>query len=229
MDISTVVNTINSVRVVAQPIIMELAPKVQETMKDFSERMLQLVDKYPSIENFAKVLDKASDIMGDVLYVLGINSDPAVITGLKMQQSEKGIEEFENVQSYIKYLNEEIKLDKEKFENLLEEEKVAYAISGLSVEIGAVSEKMGVNIPVEAIDMIAKLQNVSLDASKLVDFVSKLKDEGINDLNDVCECINGEGESNRLKTGEALINVLDELEEGEGNKVLNEIIDEIRE
>lgn len=229
MNISTIANTINSVRVVAEPIIKDVAPKVQETMKVVSEGMLKLSESYPSLESFAESLNKVSDIMGDVLNVLNIASDAAAIIGFKVQQSEKNMDEFDSVEAYIKYLNDEIKLDREKFDNLTEEEKVSYTVVGLAVETGAISEKLGVKIPVEAVEMLTKLESIYVEASKLVDFISKLKDEGIDDFKEVYECINGEGDSDRVKTGNALVSVLDELEEGEGNKVLNEIIDEIRE
>ena len=229
MDISIITNTLNSVRVVAEPIIKEVAPKIQETMKAVSEGMLRLSESYPSLESFAESLNKVSDIMGDVLKVLDIASDTSAIIGFKVQQSEKNMDEFDSVEAYIKYLNDEIKLDREKFDNLTEEEKVSYTVVGLAVETGVISEKLGIKIPVEAVEMLTKLGNISVEASKLVNFISKLKEEGIDDFKEVYECIKGEGNSDRVKTGEALVSVLNELEEGEGNKVLNEIIDEIRE
>ena len=48
-------------------------------------------------------------------------------------------------------------------------------------------------------------------------------------MNDICDYINGKGESNRIKTGENVLNALDSIHPGEGSAIVNELIDQIRE
>lgn len=231
MDIVHGLKNLDTVLSVAKPIFDVVAPKLQESMKGFAERMLELSEKYPSISEFAQMIDKAADIMGDVLFVLGIKSDFADVMGAKMAQADKGVDEFDSVEEYINYLKNEIELDKEKFDSLSAEDKVAYSITGMAVEASAIREKMGIEIPADLIELVAKLSQIGkivVEAREIVTIITILKDEGITRLNDICDCIKGVGESDRLKTGEILLNVLDSLHPNEGKNIMNEIIDEIR-
>lgn len=232
MEILQTLKIIDTVVSNAKPIIETVAPKLQESMKGFAERMLVLAEKYPSIAEFAQMIDKAADIMGDILFALGINADPVDELGAKIAQADKGVDDFESIEAYITYLKNEIELDKEKFEALSEEERVAYTITGMAVEAGAIGEKLGIEIPADVVEIVAKVAEIGkvvVDAKELISLIGNLKDEGIVNLNDVCDCIRGTGDSDRLKTGEVLVKVLDALKPNEGKDVLNEIIDEVRE
>lgn len=216
----------------AKIIIEMLGPKMQETMKGFAERMLALSEKYPSIAEFAQMIDKAADLFGDVLYALGVNADPADVMGAKIEQADKGVKDFDSIEDYITYLKNEVEVDKEKFEALSAEEKATYSIVGLAVEAGAIGEKLGVEIPADAVELIAKVATigkVALEAKEIISLVSGLKNEGIVNLSDICDCLKGSGDSDRLKTGEALTKVLDIVYPNEGKNVMNELIDEVRE
>lgn len=232
MEILQVIKTIDTVVSIAKPIIEVVAPRLQEAMKAFAERMLELAKKYPSITEFSQMIDKAAEIMGDVLYAIGINSDPADILGAKIAQADKGMDDFDSVEAYITYLKNEIELDKEKFDSLSSEEHVTYSITGMAVEASAIGERLGVEIPADAVELVAKIAEIgkiAVEAKEMISLISKLKDEGVTNLNDVCDCVQGKGDSDRLKTGDALIKVLDTLKPGEGKDILNEMIDEVRE
>ena len=232
MEILQTLKNIETVVSIAKPIIETVAPRLQESMKGFAERMLVLAEKYPSIAEFAQMIDKAADIMGDVLYALGITTDPADVLGAKIAQSDKGIDDFDSVEAYITYLKNEIELDKEKFDALSTEQRVAYSITGMAVEASAIGEKLGIEIPADAVELVAKIAEIgkiAVEAKEMISLISKLKDEGVSTLNDVCDCVKGTGDSDRLKTGEALLKVLDTLKPNEGKDIFNEIIDEVRE
>lgn len=153
MEILQTLKTIDTVVSIAKPIIETVAPKLQESMKEFAERMLVLAEKYPSIAEFAQMIDKAAEIMGDVLYVLGNNMEPADVFGAKIAQSDKGIDEFDSIEAYITYLKNEIELDKEKFDALSTKERVAYSIIGMAVEAGAIGEKLRIEIPADVVEL----------------------------------------------------------------------------
>lgn len=232
MEILQVVKGIDTVISVAKPILEVVTPKLQESMKGFAERMLELSEKYPSLAEFAQMLDKAADIMGDILYALGVNTESADVLGAKVAQADKGIDSFNSAEEYITYLKNEIELDKVKFDVLPNEEKIAYTITGMTLEAEAISEKLGIDIPVDVVEMVAKIVEIGkivVEAKELITIISEIKTNGINNLSDVCDCINGKGDSDRIKTGQVLVKVLDGLNPGQGNQVLNEIIDEIRE
>lgn len=231
MDISSIIKVMNTVVTVAKPILEVVTPKLQESMKDFSERLLALSVKYPSLEEYVQMIDKAADILGDVLFALGIISDPADVLGVKVATSDKQISDFESIEAYITYLKNEVEMDKDKYDSLSTQERVAYSITGMAVEAGAISEKLGVEIPADAVELVTKIAEIGkvvLQAKEMVEVLLGLKDEGITNLNDICECIYGQGESDRLKTGEAIVKNLDRVSPGNGDNMLNEIQDELR-
>ena len=152
MGMIQTIKVISTIIDIAKPVIETVSPKLQEGMKDFAERMLELSEKYPSIAGFAQMIDKAADIMGDILYALGISADSADVMGVKAAQADKGVNDFDNVEEYISYLKNEIDLDKEKFDALSEGERVAYSITGMAIGAGAISEKLGMEIPADVVE-----------------------------------------------------------------------------
>lgn len=157
----------------------------------------------------------AAKIIHVIVDFLGIKSeeDPGIL-GAKAEQSDKGLDDFDNdVEAYIKYLKEEVELDKEKFDKHTPEEKLGYQAIGMALETKAVEEKIGgVNISPECLAMLTKIQvaGINIDAKELVGIVQVLKTEGITNLNDVVEFLDGKGKSDRMKTGEALATALGE-------------------
>lgn len=231
MDIGSVIKITSTVISVAKPILENIAPKLQESMKDFSERLLVLADKYPSLEEYAHMIDKAAEIMGDVLYVLGISADPADELGVKAAQAEKTAAEFDSIEEYIAYLKNDIELDKERMANMSEEERIAYTITGMAIEAGAIGEKLGVEIPAEAVTLVASIAELGkyvIDGAKIVSVMTGLRDDGITNMKDICELIEGNGTSDRMKTGDVLVNVLDKLSPGKGEDTLIDIENEMR-
>ena len=231
MEIAQMIKSIDTVISTVKPIVEIVAPKLQGLMKSFADRMIELSKEYPSIAEFAKMVDTAADIMGDVLHVLGINSDPADVMGAKIVQADKKSDEFDTIQAYIEYLKNEVELDKEKFDALSTEEKVAYGIVGMAVEANAIGEKLGVEISADVVEMAAKIagiEKIAVEAKEVISVISNLKDEGISNLNDLCDCIKGSGNSDRLKTGKIFLKILDILSPNEGKNIFNEIIDEVR-
>ena len=231
MEIAQMIKSIDTVISTVKPIVEIVAPKLQGLMKSFADRMIELSKEYPSIAEFAKMVDTAADIMGDVLHVLGINSDPADVMGAKIVQADKKSDEVDTIQAYIEYLKNEVELDKEKFDALSTEEKVAYGIVGMAVEANAIGEKLGVEISADVVEMAAKIAGIgkiAVEAKEVISVISNLKDEGISNLNDLCDCIKGSGNSDRLKTGKIFLKILDILSPNEGKNIFNEIIDEVR-
>ena len=232
MEIMQTLKSIDSIISVAKPIIETVAPKMQESMKCFADRMIELSEKYPSMVEFAQMIKKAVDIMGDVLNIFGINADHADIMGAKIAQADKVIDEFDSIEAYIDYLRNEIELEKEKFDALSTEERIVGSIIGLAVEVGVIGEKLGLEISADIVEIVAKIAEIgklAVEAKEVVSLIANLKDEGISNLNDICDCIKGIGNSDRLKTGEVFIKVLDIMKPNEGKCIFNEIIDEVRE
>lgn len=180
----------------------------------FAEKAVKVIAQIPNID-FGKIIPIVGDIIQGVAKILGIKTeeDPAIL-GAKVQQCDKDLEDFDNdVDSYIQYLREEVKLDKEKFDKMTEEEKLGCKVVGMSLETKAIEEKIGdIEISPECLAMLAKINNegIRIEAKELVGIINVLKSEGITNLNDVVEFFEGKGESDRIKTGDALEKALGE-------------------
>ena len=215
---------------IATPIVEHLAPKLQESMKGFAERMLVLSEKYPSLEEFSKVINEAANIMGDVLFALGIDADSAGIMGAKVNKAEKGVQDFNSVEEYIHYLKNEIDMDKQEFDSLSQEEKMAYTVTGMAVGAEAIKEKLSVDLPVELVEMLGIIADAGLvvfDSKELVSLMTNLSD-GLSSFDDLCDYFMGKGDSDRIKTGDIFLKALESIRPNEWNNVINEIKDLIR-
>ena len=71
---------------------------------------------------------------------------------------------------------------------------------------------MDIEITPDALVLIPKLesQGINIDVKTLVKIFEVLKGEGIQSLNDVSDLLEGKGDSDRIKTGEALTKALTE-------------------
>ena len=231
MNFVQIANTVITIVNIAKPIIEDIAPKLNESLKGFANRLLKLSEKYPSIEDFAKVIKKASDIIGDVLFAFGINAEPSDVTGVKVAKSDKTIDDFDSVEAYINHLKNDIALDKDEFEKLNHEEKIAYSIIGLAIEVGAVAEKLGIEIPAEMVEIFAnliELKDSKITPDEIIAIIKNIKENGIKDLGDIVDFLKGSGESDRLKTGEVLSKVMNDMFPGNGDAIINDAIDELR-
>lgn len=232
MEIGKTIQIVEKTITVTKIVLEDVAPKVQESVQGFSERLLVLAEKYPSIEGFAQKLNKVADVTHDVLYALGIDVEPVEVIGEKIAAAEKGVNEFDSTEEYLNYIQNDVQIDEQKEENVSVGEKLAHIITGLAFVIEILSEKLDMEIPEPIVDIamiIVQLENVDMGATTIISILNKLKESGIDNLNDVYECIQGTGESDRVKTGEILFDILNDIYPGHGEDILNDIIDGARE
>lgn len=232
MEIGKTIQVVEKTITVTKIVLEDVAPKVQESVQGFSERLLVLAEKYPSIEGFAQKLNKVADVTHDVLYALGIDVEPVEVIGEKIAAAEKGVNEFDSTEEYLNYIQNDVQIDEQKEENVSVGEKLAHIITGLAFVIEILSEKLDMEIPEPIVDIamiIVQLENVDMGATTIISILNKLKESGIDNLNDVYECIQGTGESDRVKTGEILFDILNDIYPGHGEDILNDIIDGARE
>lgn len=156
-------------------------------------------------------LSSIGKVIHGIAQFLGICSDEPEELGAKVQQCEKTVDDFDgDVEAYIKYLKEEVELDKEKFNQMKPEEKMACKAVGLSLEAKAIEKNLdGVEITPESLALLGKaeMKGVKIDPEELVKVVKSLKSVGITDLNDIVNYFEGKG-SNRMETGKALEGIL---------------------
>lgn len=179
----------------------------------FAKNMISVVAKLPipGISDIARVIEvvgKIANVISAVANVLGLNTedDPTVL-GAKAAQCDKKPENFESTEAYINHLRNNVKLDKEKFEEMTPEEKLGCTAIGTAIYTKGVEEKLGgIDIPVECMGTIAKAQEsgITLDPKTIVAVIKALKEAGITNMEDISDCIEGKGDSDRLKTSETI-------------------------
>lgn len=185
------------------------------TICGFAKSAFSVIAKLPIPGlNIINTIANVARIVHAVVEFLGIKSeeDPEILGAKAEQRNEKNLDDFDNdVEAYIKYLKEEVQLDKERFERMTPEEKMGCKAVGMALETKAIEEKIGgVDISPECLGTLAKIQTagMNIDAKELVSIVQILKEQGITNMNDVVEFLDGKGSSDRIKTGEVLSSAL---------------------
>lgn len=207
-----------------------VASKIGSSIGGFAKGAFGLLSKIPipGMGLFSKI-SAVANVISSVLGFLGVKSekDPEIL-GAKADQCDKKLKDFDNdVEAYIKHLVENVKLDKEKYEKLSENDKLACKTVGMSLEVKAIEQKIGgILISPECMGVLLKLQaaGIKIDPKTIVEVVKALKEQGIINMNDVAEYLLGKGESDRMKTGVALANALG----SDANNLLNKLQDAAR-
>lgn len=201
--ISGIISTVGS-------FISSAASTIGSVISEFAKSAFGFIAKIPIFRlELANIISIAAKIIHEVVNFLGIKSeeDPEVL-GAKAEQSDKSLEDFDNdVETYIQYLKEEVEFDKERFDKMTPEEKMGCKAIGMALETKAVEEKIGgIEISPECLATLIKIQSagINIDAKELVGIIQILKEQGITNMNDVVELLEGKGNSDRIKTGEAL-------------------------
>ena len=101
--------------------------------------------------------------------------------GMKSEKADRKPEDFDSKEEYISYLKDDVELDKYDREKLNDESlKEKYSAKGLGIEMGAINEKMDVNLGIEDYVMLAKA-----GINKVQDFmtiVDTFKEKGVESL-----------------------------------------------
>lgn len=204
------------------------ASNIGAVIGGFAKGVVGVVSKIPGIGSLitvAEVIGFIAKVIHAIADMLGIKSedDPEVL-GAKAEQAEKTIDDFDgDVEAYIRYLKEEIALDKEKFDQMTPEEKLGCKAVGLSLETKAVEKKLGdVEITPESLATLGKIylvDGVEIDSKELLAVMKNLKEAGITNMNDVVEYLEGKGDSDRIKTGEALKEAIGERADDRINQI----------
>lgn len=226
MEVLEALGVAKTVLEIATPIIETVTSKLAPEMKQFAERLYVLSEKYPRLEEWAKVIEKGSEILTAILYAIGIDCDAADILGFKAGQTDKNLSEFDSAEDYVKYLHDEVDLDKEKFESLSDEEKMAYRATGMAVEASVISEKMGVDVTPDFTLLLSKLKDIgdiALEGFDLASLLGNLKENDITNTNDIVEYFAGRGDSDRIHTGEVLRTKFEEFYGKKASDIIEEI------
>ena len=122
------------------------------------------------------------DIVSKVLGVLNQNESAEEI-GSKSLVADKTPTDFDTTNEYIEYLREEVDFDKEEFDKLSDEEKLARSVIGTAISMKAINETKGFEVTLDTWTSMAKLHdNKILGDSDIGGFIDEFKDNQ-TDLN----------------------------------------------
>jgi len=97
--------------------------------------------------------------------------------GDKALRADKKPEDFDTTEEYIEYLREEVDFDKEEFDKLSDEEKLARSAIGTAISMKGINEKKDMDISLTTWATMAKLYDKDLlNKDNLDDFLDEFKE-----------------------------------------------------
>jgi len=177
----------------------------------------------PYINTIMTVVQIVSQLLG----ILKQDETPEEL-GDKAVRADKQPEDFDTTQEYIDYLREEVEFDKEEFDKLSDEEKLARSAVGTAISMKAINETKGFDVSLNTWTSMAKLYDKGILNKEGVD---EFLDEFKNDQEDLNGYVNKEikgakGVEVAGKLAEAYQKLEPELSAEEiENKVLNSKIE----
>ena len=132
--IGSVCSAIGSVVSSAINVVSSVAGSIGGALASSASSFLKVASPYLSV-----VLDVIS-VVSQLLGILNPEDDIEEM-GAKAMEADKKPEDFDSNAEYIDYLRNDIELDKEKFENATDSERVARQAVGASIVIKGIEEK----------------------------------------------------------------------------------------
>ena len=175
-----------------------IAPKVIPWLVEGAKSLLTIVGKHlPTIIDII-------DIITDVLSIVDKDKVNSYDLGVKVTETDKKPEDFDSIQDYIKYLQNEVKYEK-KVHN--ESEILTFKAIGGHLLIKGIEEKLKINTSPE---FWLEVGRNKLTGQEIIGIISKYSEEGLK--LDFSEYLNGKlSPKEEQKRGEFLVNILSSL------------------
>ena len=153
----------------------------ESTMKGLSGVLDKILKIFSKIT--PELIKEVTELISSVAELLGLKDedDSSEELGLKSEKADRKPEDFDSKEEYVSYLRENVELDEHDREKLNNESlKEKYSAKGLGIEMGAINEKMEVNLGIEDYVVMAKA-----GINKVQDFmtiVDTFKEKGVEPL-----------------------------------------------
>ena len=153
----------------------------ENTMEGLSgvlDKILKILSKITP-----ELIKEVTNLISSVAELLGLKNEDnnSEEIGMKSEKADRKPEDFDSKEEYISYLKDDVELDKYDREKLNDESlKEKYSAKGLGIEMGAINEKMDVNLGIEDYVMLAKA-----GINKVQDFmtiIDTFKEKGVEPL-----------------------------------------------
>lgn len=163
----------------------------------------------PEIVIAIQVIGAIVSVIAEALGLKNKEETPEEL-GMKAEEAEKKPEDFESTETYIEYLRKEVEVDKEKLNNLKDEDKIKYAAIGSSLYIKAIEEKYDMKMPVEFWTTVADLK---MDGEQVKEYIDSFKKHNIEDMSDMTGYIKNDLQDgkDKGKISDAMIDALKEI------------------
>ena len=129
--------------------------------------------------------------------------------GEKAMLSDKGPDDFESMSAYIDHLRNDVSLDKQKFDNLSDADKLARASIGASITLKGINEKLDT---VVSPSFMATVASLDLDAKEIIGTIKSYKENGLNTADYKLYVNNELSIAETRKHGSALVQAYQKLE-----------------
>ena len=153
----------------------------ENTMEGLSEVLDKIFKILSKIT--PELIKEVTSLISSVAELLGLKDEDGSSEelGLKSEIADRKPEDFDSREEYISYLRDDVELDKYDREKLNNENlKEEYTAKGLNIEMGAINEKMDVNLGIENYVMTAKAGiNKAQDFMIIID---TFKEKGVEPL-----------------------------------------------
>ena len=153
----------------------------ENTMEGLSEVLDKIFKILSKIT--PELIKEVTSLISSVAELLGLKDEDGSSEelGLKSEIADRKPEDFDSREEYISYLRDDVELDKYDREKLNNENlKEKYTAKGLNIEMGAINEKMDVNLGIENYVMMAKAGiNKAQDFMIIID---TFKEKGVEPL-----------------------------------------------
>ena len=133
---------------------------------------LKTVLTMETIEKIINVIDAIARVISILLPQEDIDE-----IGDKAMQAEKKPEDFDSIEDYMNYLRNDVEFDKEKFDKLSDEEKLARKCVGTAIVLSGINEKLGTDFKPEN---IADFGNINLNDLNKSEFKELIEVSGEN-------------------------------------------------
>ena len=151
-------------------------------------------------------------IVSVIAEAIGIKKEDETPEELAMQaeQSDKKPEDFDSINQYIEYLRENIKVDKEKLNNLSEEEKCKYQAVGTAIYVKGIEEKYDMIISPQ---FLIAAKDLNLSGQEVKAYMDNFKKAGITDMDQMLKYLKNDVDTkeNKIKVDDAMVSTLKEL------------------
>ena len=157
---------------------MTISENSMEGLSRVLDKILKILSKITP-----ELIKEVKELISSVAELLGLKDedDNSEELGLKSEKADRKPEDFDSREDYISYLKDDVELDSYDREKLNDESlKEEYSTKGLNIEMGAINEKMGVNLGLE--DYI---RLVKAGINKVQDFITIIdtfKEKGVEPL-----------------------------------------------